>query len=87
MLQLPVPQRVELAPAPVAKRDATAQQRLLRAVDRVNADLSVIERIRRFAVADEAFTIDNEQLTPSMKIRRHVISSVYGERLDGLYRK
>ena len=40
---------------------------LQRAVDRVNADLSVIERIRRFIVADEAFSIENEQLTPSMK--------------------
>jgi long-chain acyl-CoA synthetase len=47
----------------------------------------VIERVRRFIVADEGFSIDNEQLTPSMKIRRHVISKVYGERLDALYRK
>jgi long-chain acyl-CoA synthetase len=62
-------------------------QRLQGAVDRVNADLSVIERVRRFITADEAFSIDNEQLTPSMKIRRHVISSVYGERLAALFRK
>ena len=61
------------------------QQRLQRAVDRVNADLSVIERVRRFIVADEPFTIENEQLTPSMKIRRHVIVDVYGERLNALY--
>ncbi|HEV8408748.1 MAG TPA: AMP-dependent synthetase/ligase, partial [Sphingomicrobium sp.] len=46
-------------------------QRLQSAVDRVNADLSVIERVRRFIIADETFSIDNEQLTPSMKIRRH----------------
>ena len=51
------------------------------------AELSVIERIRRFIVADEAFTVENEQLTPSMKIRRHVIEKVYGERLDALYGK
>ena len=61
------------------------QQRLSKAVDKVNADLSVIERVRRFIVADEAFTTDNEQLTPSLKIRRHVIKQVYGERLDALY--
>ncbi|WP_375290679.1 AMP-dependent synthetase/ligase [Qipengyuania sp.] len=56
------------------------------AVDRVNAELSVIEKIRGFAFADEPFTIENEQLTPSMKIRRHKIREAYGERLDGLYR-
>ena len=63
------------------------QRRLAKAVDRVNADLSVIEKVRRFIVADEAFTTDNEQLTPSLKIRRHVIKQVYGERLDALYKK
>jgi long-chain acyl-CoA synthetase len=63
------------------------QQRLSKAVDKVNAELSVIERIRRFIVADAAFTTDNEQLTPSLKIRRHVIKLAYGERLDALYGK
>jgi long-chain acyl-CoA synthetase len=53
----------------------------------VNADLSVIEKVRRIITADEPFSIDNEQLTPSMKIRRHVISKVYGERLDALYKR
>ncbi|MEO1969085.1 MAG: long-chain fatty acid--CoA ligase [Sphingomonadaceae bacterium] len=56
------------------------------AIDSVNADLSVIEKLRGFAFADEPFTIENEQLTPSMKIRRHKIREVYGSRLDGLYR-
>jgi long-chain acyl-CoA synthetase len=30
---------------------------------------------------------DNEMLTPSLKIRRHVIKKVYGEKLDALYGK
>ena len=61
------------------------QQRLSKAVDRVNAELSVIEKVRRFITAEEPFTTDNEQLTPSLKIRRHVIRKNYGERLDALY--
>lgn len=56
------------------------------AVERVNRDLSVTERIRRFILADEPFAIENEQLTPSLKIRRHVLRQVYGERLDALYK-
>jgi len=56
------------------------------AVDRTNADLSVIEKVRQFAFADEAFTIENEEMTPSMKIRRHKIRERYQERVDGLYR-
>jgi long-chain acyl-CoA synthetase len=56
------------------------------AVERVNRDLSVTERVRRFILADEPFTIENEQLTPSLKIRRHMIRQVYGERLEALYK-
>ena len=74
-----------LVPDPEIASAPDRNERLQRAVDRVNADLSVIERVRRFIVADEPFTIDNEQLTPSMKIRRHVISGVYEERLSALY--
>ena len=59
---------------------------LQKAVDRTNRDLSVIERVRRWIIADEPFAIENEQLTPSLKIRRHVLRQVYGERLEGLYR-
>jgi len=76
-----------LVPDPEFAAAPDLQQRLQKAVDRVNSDLSVIEKVRRFIVADEAFTIENEQLTPSMKIRRHVISKVYGERLDALFRR
>ena len=56
------------------------------AVDRVNQDLSVIEKVRQFAFADEPFTIDNEELTPKQSIRRHKLKARYGERLDGLYK-
>ena len=59
---------------------------LMAAVDRVNHDLSVIEKVRRIIVADQPFSIENEQLTPSMKIRRHVIKAAYGDRLDALYK-
>ncbi|MGV2494659.1 AMP-dependent synthetase/ligase [Pelagerythrobacter aerophilus] len=56
------------------------------AIDEVNRDLSVIEKVRQFAFADEPFTIENEEMTPSMKIRRHKIRERYQPRLDALYR-
>ena len=54
-------------------------------VDRVNRGLSPYERIRRFIVATEPFTVDNQMMTPSLKIRRHVIYAAYGEKLEVLY--
>ncbi|HVM21823.1 MAG TPA: long-chain fatty acid--CoA ligase [Sphingomicrobium sp.] len=76
-----------LVPDPELDGAPDLQQQLQKAIDRVNSDLSVIEKVRRFIVADAPFTIENEQLTPSMKIRRHVITGVYGERLDALYKR
>ena len=67
--------------------DLDYHRALSAAVDRVNADLSVIEKVRRFVLADEPFTVENQQLTPSIKIRRHVVRETYGERLDALYKK
>ena len=55
------------------------------AVDRVNGDLSVIERVRRFTLTAEAFTIDNAMMTPTLKIRRHVIREKYSGTLEALY--
>ena len=54
-------------------------------IERVNGNLSTIERIRRFVIADAPFTTENEMMTPTLKIRRHVIKSHYGERLESLY--
>jgi long-chain acyl-CoA synthetase len=56
------------------------------AIDRVNRDLSVTEKVRQFAFAEEAFSIDNEEMTPSLKIRRHKLKERYGARLEGLYK-
>jgi len=84
---------VEWAQAEDEKFDIAALQKLpafrnaiRAAIDRVNEDLSVTERVRQFAFADEPFAIENEEMTPSLKIRRHKLKERYGERLDVLYR-
>jgi len=72
----------------VALADDPAFRKALAAViDRVNARLSNIEKIRRFAVAPEPFSIENGMMTPSLKIRRHKIRAAYGEMLERLYEK
>ena len=56
-------------------------------LDRVNKNLSVIEKVRRFLIAREPFTTENEMLTPTLKIRRHKIKAVYGAALEALYER
>ena len=57
------------------------------AVNRANTRLSQIERVRRFVIAQEAFSTENGQLTPTLKVRRHVVRAVYANQLDALYKR
>ena len=65
--------------------DAQFHDHVSKTVERVNLGLSPVERVRRFVLAKEPFTTENGMLTPSMKIRRHVIRGAYGDALEALY--
>ncbi|MGE0252890.1 MAG: long-chain fatty acid--CoA ligase, partial [Dongiaceae bacterium] len=56
-----------------------------KAIETANAKLSALEKVKKFILAEEAFTIENGLLTPTLKLRRRKIKEIYGERLEGLY--
>ncbi len=53
----------------------------------VNQNLSQTKKIRKFILSNEVFSTDNGQLTPTLKIRRHVITARYKDELNDLYKK
>lgn len=57
---------------------------LAAAVARVNAKLSPIERIRRWAPVAEPFTVENGLLTPTMKVKRRMVLDRYRETVQAL---
>ncbi|CAN5861304.1 AMP-dependent synthetase/ligase [soil metagenome] len=59
--------------------------RVQAAVNRVNANLSRTEQIRRLVVLDRDLTLEAEELTPTLKLRRSVIAERYRHLLDALY--
>ncbi|MEW5728999.1 MAG: long-chain fatty acid--CoA ligase [Pseudomonadota bacterium] len=65
--------------------DPDFRRTVSQAVDRVNRQLSTIEKVRRFVLTPEPFTIDNGMLTPTLKIKRHVIRAHHGAELERLY--
>jgi long-chain acyl-CoA synthetase len=67
--------------------DPELHRTLSAVVDKVNRDLSSLEKVRRFIIAREAFTIDNGMMTASLKIRRHKIKEAYGAALEALYER
>lgn len=54
-------------------------------IEKVNGSLSAIEKIKNYVLIDEEFTIDNEMMTPSMKVRRFKVIEKYKKELDNLY--
>ena len=50
-------------------------------------NLSQTKKIRKFILSNEVFSTDNGQLTPTLKIRRHVITARYKDELNDLYKK
>jgi len=72
--------------AAVLADDSQFHSALKTVVERVNKELSTIEKVRRFRIAAEPFSVENNMMTPTLKIRRHVIRQEYGPDLDRLYR-
>jgi long-chain acyl-CoA synthetase len=54
-------------------------------LDRFNQNLDRQEKIRRFALLANDFTIDNDEITPSLKVKRKVIDTRYKPIIDEMY--
>ncbi len=70
---------------PALAADADFAKAIGAAVARVNRMLATAERVRRFVIAAEPFTVANGQMTPTLKVRRHVICDAYRTALEELY--
>lgn len=58
---------------------------LSEAVGRANEAMSIIEKVRKHIVASHAFTVENGQMTPTLKVRRHAVLREFREDLEKLY--
>lgn len=56
------------------------------AVDRANAELARPEQVRRWVLLEHDLAAEQNELTPTMKIRRSTVAERYRSRLDPLYR-
>ena len=56
-----------------------------RAVDAVNAERSRFEQIKRFAILPREFTLEHDEITPTLKLRRKVVLDHFAADVAGLY--
>ncbi len=54
-------------------------------IERYSQDLSDFEKVRKIAFLDKQFSIDEGELTPTMKVRRFTIQKKYRAAIDQLY--
>lgn len=58
-------------------RNAELRAEIAEAVDEANSKVSKAEAIKKFEILDTDFTIESGELTPTMKLKRNVISDTY----------
>ncbi|HEY4911664.1 MAG TPA: long-chain fatty acid--CoA ligase [Methylomirabilota bacterium] len=60
-------------------------ERVQRTVDHKNSELQSYAKIKKFVILPEDFTVENGALTPTLKVKRKVISERHRPALDALY--
>jgi long-chain acyl-CoA synthetase len=54
-------------------------------VDHINRDLARVETVKRFKVLPKEFTEEANELTPTKKIKRRVVTEVYEKEIEAMY--
>ncbi|MDA3842802.1 MAG: long-chain fatty acid--CoA ligase [Candidatus Kapabacteria bacterium] len=54
-------------------------------IDRLQNDLSKHERVRKFHLLNESFTVESGELTPKLSVKRHVVERKYSFLIDKMY--
>lgn len=68
-----------------AARDEKFLGFLQRQIDAVNSRLARVQAVKKFKVLTTEFTIDGGELTPTMKVKRKVVTEKYKNEIDKLY--
>ena len=55
------------------------------AVDQVNADRARFEQLKRFAILPRDFTMEDGEITATLKLKRNVVLEHFSAVVDGLY--
>ena len=64
----------------------TDEQKIKIILENINKNLTLVEKIKKFVLIAEEFTIGNGMLTPTLKLKRKEIIKNYKQQLDNLYK-
>jgi len=55
-------------------------------VDQANAQFARVEQVKKFWLLDTQLTAEDEELTPTMKLKRKLVQTKYAHQIDAMYR-
>jgi long-chain acyl-CoA synthetase len=56
-----------------------------RAVDQANAELARVEQVKKFTILPRAFSVQDGELTPTLKIKRKVVAEHFAAEIEAMY--
>jgi len=68
-------------------KDVHVMGRIQQEIDKFNKGFGNWEQIKRFALLDKEFSIEGEELTPTLKLKRKKILAKYKAQYDGIYKE
>ena len=69
----------------IVAEKSTNKQEIKKFIENINKNLSLIEKIKKFLIIFNEFTIENRMLTPTLKLKRKIILENYKKHLENLY--
>jgi long-chain acyl-CoA synthetase len=54
-------------------------------IDRVNKKFARVEQVKKFFLLDTQLTAEDEELTPTMKLKRKLVQQKYAPQIEAMY--
>ena len=67
-------------------RAAEVQALIQGVIDAVNAKFARVEQIKKFFLLENQLTAEDEELTPTMKLKRKLVQTKYAAQIEAMYR-
>jgi len=71
----------------VPNKEFSEEKKINKVISEVNNNLSLVEKIKKFYLINENFSIENGLLTPTMKVKRNKVITRYKNILENFYKK
>ena len=68
-----------------AEHKNTSKEKIQQEIEKINLNLTKIEKIKKFIIVKNHFSIENNMMTPTLKLKRYKIIKKYKIELEKLF--